>query len=364
MKRILCTILALCMLCGMLAMTSCNKAGQSGETTTEATTTEATTTEATTTEATTTEATTTEATTTEETKTGEETPAFVYAEWETYNDGVFSFVYPKGWSKTESTVADSNETNSISVVTEPKNDEYAQMDTETFKSSMEAVFEMMGLTLSDAFVEQRTLANGLDATIMYYAIEMENIWLCETTLAITIDDTTYGIIIMEDIENTNLVENVIESLVITPAENTGAEDGLKTYTNGDISFAYPAAWVGTESGGVVTLTSGSGNNITIVSEPSNDAYMAMTAEDFGKELQPVFEMMGLSMNNITLNVTKNRNGIAMVVISYDLEMENFWMCQTLYIVTVGEKTYTVTVTEAEEDAELVAMVFDTLNIVA
>ena len=197
MKRIFCTIFALFMLCGALVLTACGKADQKEETTTEATT--------------------TEATTTAETQTGEEQTADFYTEWATYDDGTFSFSYPKTWGLMEGMVGDSELSNSILVMTEPKNDSYAQMDTETYKNEMTSLFETMGLTVSEASVEQTQLGNGLPATVMFYALEMENVWMGETTVAVTIGETTYNIVISEVVKDTGLLETVLASLVITPA---------------------------------------------------------------------------------------------------------------------------------------------------
>ena len=197
MKRILCTIFALFMLCSVLILTACGNADQKEENTTEATT--------------------TEATTTAETTTGEEKTTSFYTEWATYDDGTFSFSYPKTWGLMEGMVGDSELSNSIVVMTEPKNDSYAQMDTATYKNEMEALFAAMGLSVVEASVEQTKLENGLDATVMFYALEMEDVWMGETTVAITIGETTYSVVISEVVKDTGLLETVLASLAITPA---------------------------------------------------------------------------------------------------------------------------------------------------
>ena len=87
----------------------------------------------------------------------------------------------------------------------------------------------------------------------------------------------------------------------------------------------------------------------------------MTLSDFNNELKPALESMGLTISNAAVSQTKNAADLAITKISYKATVAGVGMKQTLYITTVGNKTYTVTVTEVQTDETLRKTVFNTLN---
>ncbi len=137
-------------------------------------------------------------------------------------------------------------------------------------------------------------------------------------------------------------------------------DGYQKYDNGALSFAYPADW-SANSGSVVTLTnpSGAGNNITVVYEAKTDMYDDLTAESFGTMMQPTYEAMGMKISDVKVE-KKTANGLDVVQITYNAKLAGVSLSQTAFITTVGDSTYSVTVTEMTEDDELVKTVFETL----
>ena len=85
----------------------------------------------------------------------------------------------------------------------------------------------------------------------------------------------------------------------------------------------------------------------------------MTTESYERDMVPFLEKAGLSVSGVQVEQTKT-NGLAVTKIHYDIVTESGTpMTQTQFIVTVKEKTYTVTVTEVEEDQALVKNVFET-----
>ncbi len=135
-------------------------------------------------------------------------------------------------------------------------------------------------------------------------------------------------------------------------------EGYAVYENGDISFAYPEDWAKTD-GSTVTLTAKNGNNVTVVYEDKNDEYAKMTTESYQSEMIPFYEQMGLTISNAKVEQTST-NGLAVTKVTHTLGMNGTKMEQTQYIVTVGERTYTITVTEVKSDDALVKNVFETL----
>ncbi|MBQ3507973.1 MAG: hypothetical protein IJA91_05420 [Clostridia bacterium] len=137
-------------------------------------------------------------------------------------------------------------------------------------------------------------------------------------------------------------------------------EGYQVYKNDALSFAYPEDW-SANTGSVVTLMNpaGTGNNITVVYEAKTDMYDDLTAESFGTLMQPTYEAMGMKLSDVQVE-KKTTNGLDVVQISYNAKLAGVSMSQTAFITTVGDSTYTVTVTEMTPDQELVKTVFETL----
>lgn len=137
-------------------------------------------------------------------------------------------------------------------------------------------------------------------------------------------------------------------------------EGYKLYENEYISFAYPEDW-SFQAGSVDMLMNpaGSGNNITIVFENKTDAYENLTVESFNETFKPSYEAMGMSLSNVSIS-HENSNNLKFVKLSYNSRMSGVSMKQTAIITTVGDRTYSITVTEVSSDAELLQNVIDTL----
>ncbi len=149
----------------------------------------------------------------------------------------------------------------------------------------------------------------------------------------------------------------------TTASTTGSSvpSGYKLFSNDDISFAYPSTWEKDEEDGMALLQGTQNtNNITVVSEDATDIYDDMTAQSFEEEYAPIYELMGMTLTNVKVS-HKTTNGLDVIVISYDAEISGVTMKQTQYVITVGEYTYTVSITETVADPALAENVFNTLK---
>jgi hypothetical protein len=136
-------------------------------------------------------------------------------------------------------------------------------------------------------------------------------------------------------------------------------EGYRLYNDGTISFAYPENWT-KQDGSLVILTGTNGNNITVVYEAKTDAYENLTMETFNSVYKPAYEAMGLTVSNVKIQKTTT-NGLNIVQITQNTKNATASMKQTQYFVTLGDKTYTVTVTEVVSDAKLVSTVLETLK---
>ncbi len=159
---------------------------------------------------------------------------------------------------------------------------------------------------------------------------------------------------------TLLVLGSMLALAACGAKAPEIPEGYQVYEYDALSFAYPEDWNKTDgSTAILTNPTGVGNNITVVYEAKTDLFETMTVESFNELFKPTFEAMGMSVSNVTIN-QKTSNGLDVTEINYTATMVGMTMEQTLFVVTIGDRTYTVTVTEATQDDTLVSNVFKTL----
>lgn len=141
-------------------------------------------------------------------------------------------------------------------------------------------------------------------------------------------------------------------------------EGYALYSDGTIAFSYPGNWSKTVQGNITVLTNptGQGNNITVTYEPKTDMYATMTAQDFTDVIKPTYDALGLEISGVSVTQTTNDfYEIAITRISFTTKAGTVSMAQTLFIHTFGERTYSVSVTEATSDVTLRETVFQTLH---
>ena len=141
--------------------------------------------------------------------------------------------------------------------------------------------------------------------------------------------------------------------------------GYAEYKNDGISFAYPEAWVlGTESP-VMIVDADTGNNIMVVSEAKNDIYATLTAEAYIAAMGDAFASMGIQISEVTVDQIKTGGGEDATKIQHVTKTQAApeGMLQTQYIITSGELTYTVTVTQGTVVEGLLDTVIATLKTV-
>ena len=138
-------------------------------------------------------------------------------------------------------------------------------------------------------------------------------------------------------------------------------DGYVVYENDALSFAYPKDWVKQDGSIVILQDAATGNNITVVSESKNAFYDTMTLKDFDTQMKPAYEAMGMTVENVKLERKTTATGMKILVVSFDNTTQGMTMTQTQYVTTIGDYSYTVTVTEVTPDATLVQNVFETLS---
>lgn len=141
-----------------------------------------------------------------------------------------------------------------------------------------------------------------------------------------------------------------------------AKSGYTWFENDDIYFSYPEAWVRTELYGLIQFApANGGNNIIITTSDYDPTFDNITVETVNTSLKPALEADGVTMSNINVvHDTKGETDIA--IITYDVTYSTYTTNQTLYMFKVGEKIYSITLTEATKDASLVSTIYNSLNL--
>ena len=135
--------------------------------------------------------------------------------------------------------------------------------------------------------------------------------------------------------------------------------GYQEYKNEAISFAYPEGWEKQEGSTTLLQEKATGNNITVAYEAKTDEYEKMTVDEFNKTLKPVLEAAGLSVSNVSIKKEKTNN-LDLVKMAFNTTAMGVSMKQTILVATVGDRTYSVTVTEVKSDSALLSNVVKTL----
>ena len=166
----------------------------------------------------------------------------------------------------------------------------------------------------------------------------------ETTVETTVETTTV------ETSATTSAATSAETTANTSAETTAETveinipDGYQLFSDGYIAFVYPETW-SRNDGSVTILSADNGNNITITYEAKTDYYEDMSLTKFNSELKPTYEAMGMSISDISVRHDTNRNDVRTVELSYTVTVNEVSMEQTAFILTSGDRTYSINVTE-------------------
>ncbi|MBQ4120840.1 MAG: hypothetical protein IJD35_02370 [Clostridia bacterium] len=140
-------------------------------------------------------------------------------------------------------------------------------------------------------------------------------------------------------------------------------EGYTLYDNGDISFAYPEGFVKQDGSTVILADMTTGNNITVVYEAKTDMYETLDNNGYKTMFKPIFEAMDMTVTNYAVEqIAKNATGISLTKITHTASTQGKTMEQTMLITTVGNKTYTVTVTEVVHNDAFVNNVLNSLGL--
>lgn len=180
----------------------------------------------------------------------------------------------------------------------------------------------------------------------------------------TTENTTEAVTTIEQTITTQPVVTTTVPVTTTEAPVTQypIPEGYALYDNGDIAFLYPEGMTKQEGSPTIIVNTENGNNINVVYEPKTNLYETLNNEQYYNLMKPVTDTMGAILKSPSVEQIKaNANGITLTKMSHTLLTNGVSVKQTIFATTVGDKTYSVTVTEMVTDETLVNTVLNSLR---
>jgi len=179
MKKLLCIVMAIIMLCLCSAtLVACGKGGD--ETTTK------------------------------------KDPTPIPTSYKKFDNGDIYFGYPDMWGKVEqngiTVLVGSENTNNITVVSEAKTSLYENMDVDEFNTLIKPQMTAQGISVSNVAISNVTNENGIKITKITLTASAQGITMSQTLFALSTDDKTYCVTVTEAVSDATLVNNVFETL--------------------------------------------------------------------------------------------------------------------------------------------------------
>lgn len=198
------------------------------------------------------------------------------------------------------------------------------------------------------------LALLLSMSIIFASCDNADEPAATTTAATTTEATT------ED--STPASSKASTTAATTTATSLAAPAGSKLYSDG-IVFAYPEEWTVTSSGAMTQIVAPNGqSNLVVTWETATNAYDTLSAAEFEAAMQPTYSALGMSMSNVTVR-TETSNGLSVRVFKFNTTViaQSATMTQTLFVVTVGDRTYSVALSENTPDETVTDTILATLR---
>ena len=138
--------------------------------------------------------------------------------------------------------------------------------------------------------------------------------------------------------------------------------GWTEYNNGMISLAIPEDWE-IQPGQIAVIydPSNSGKNFTIASEMKSDIYSTMTPDSYMDLVGAAYASSGLTVSDVAVEQTYTGGGEPLTVITQSTTSNGVTMHQTLMVIASGSYNCVVTVTQLDDNSDLVDTVMETLR---
>lgn len=152
------------------------------------------------------------------------------------------------------------------------------------------------------------------------------------------------------------------------AVTVAPSEGYTAYATSDYKMLYPSSWGKTSSGDMVMwIDLATDSNISIVQEPRNESYWALSIESYKQQIEEAYKMIlaalgeSVTFHTATLEPVEYL-GQSRLEITLDYTMIGLRIYQHQIILHAGDSTYTLTMTFVEDntlaaDADVIAAGF-------
>ena len=291
-----------------------------------------------------------------------------------YVGGALSFEYPAGWEVTvEGTVtmlaSPEDPTSNVNVVSEAKYDHATLMTEERYGALMSALYDGADFVIQDISIMNTTNGNGATITAIDVTATMHGIDLKIIQLIVSSNTKTYTISI-SDVRSNGVIYNLIFNSIAVSDDDSELEapetddsqvagEFITIYV-GDISVDYPKSWSLMMEN--MAQDSTTGNNINVTKEAKNTYYDTLDTATYIKDVVPFYETMGMTVTNVSVEHVTNSRGVDVVRIEMVMSYLGIDMGMTQFIVTCGDYTYSITLTEVVPDDGLADIIFNSITI--
>ena len=158
-------------------------------------------------------------------------------------------------------------------------------------------------------------------------------------------------------DNTTVVTTT-EAVTTAPQ----APAGYKLYNGDGFYIAYPETWADSGLTSMILFQNAStGSSFNIVSEAKTDVYDNMTVASFNSTYKPIYEQMGMNVSNAKVDY-ETIDGVKVLNLSFDAVMNGVSMKMAQFVFTLGENTYSITVSEVSgADSGVAVKMFESLG---
>ena len=148
--------------------------------------------------------------------------------------------------------------------------------------------------------------------------------------------------------------------------NTAIPEGYSTFSNEELSFAYPADWEKID-GSITYFISldSSGNNINILFQEPIDDLSIITSDSYKNTIIQTFEAAGWEASQFQSELLTNQNNVAIAKTSCTITMGAKSARSIQFTFNTETKSYVITLTQfevAEDTENLEEIIYDSIKL--
>ena len=160
-----------------------------------------------------------------------------------------------------------------------------------------------------------------------------------------------------------LVIGMMLTLTSCSVKQPETPKGYELYENDYFSFAYPEEWEIQKGSVTIIYDQSTGTNINMMYEEKTDEYDNLDAQGFTEFIKESLAGTGATFNSVYAQKYKTVNA-ELNTVTYIAKLYGITYYQTALLVTVDDRTYSITVTCQEKDVmqETVQVILDTFYV--